>query len=137
MKNYLLKESTASLKKNHILYEFQYGFRKGHSTSHALIEIADQIKLAIDDKELICGIFLDLSKAFDTVDHKILLSKLNNYGIRGPAFSLLKSYLTDRKQYVQIGKHKSEHLQINYGVPQGSVFGPLLFILYINNLYKA
>ena len=80
------------LEKQNILYEFQYGFRKGHSTEHALIEIVDKIKLAMDSNELTCGIFLDLSKAFDTVNHETLIYKLDHYGIRGPANNLLKSY---------------------------------------------
>ena len=121
------------LEKNNIIYKLQFGFRKKHSTNHALIDITESIRKALDNGKFACGIFIDLQKAFDTVNHNILINKLNHYGIRGVANNWYKSYLTNRSQYVSIQGHNSEIEQINHGVPQGSVLGPLLFLLYIND----
>ena len=119
---------------NNILYEKQFGFRKKNSTIFSLIEITEKIKESIDKKKFGCGIFIDLRKAFDTVNHNILLKKLEHYGIRGNALDWFKSYLNDRLQYVFLNGESSDRKMITCGVPQGSVLGPLLFLVYINDL---
>ena len=113
------------LEKYNCLYKLQYGFRSKHSTTHALIDITENIRSALDDNKLACGIFVDLQKAFDTVNHEILLEKLNYYGVRGTVNNWFKSYLEDRKQIVSINGYESDIKIIKHGVPQGSVLGPL------------
>ncbi len=122
---------------NNILCNNQFGFRKNHSSYMALIELYDKISLAIDNKEFAIGIFIDLSKAFDTLDHNILIKKLEHYGIRGKALDWFRSYLFNRKQCVSLNGVMSDYKSITYGVPQGSILGPLLFILYINDIVNC
>ena len=121
------------LVKYNLIYSKQFGFRGGYSTNHAIVSITEHIRNLLDQGEYVCGVFVDLEKAFDTVHHDILCDKLKFYGLRGKINDLLKSYLTNRKQFVTINGSDSEVKNITCGVPQGSSLGPLLFLLYIND----
>ena len=125
------KHLFAFLEYHNILFQNQFGFRRNNSTVYALVQITEIIKESIDKGKYGCGIFIDLRKAFDTVNHGILLKKLEHYGIRDNMLDWFQSYLSDRKQYVDINGKSSDLQDITCKVPQGSVLGPLLFLIYI------
>ena len=125
------------LENQKILYNKQFGFRKLHSTYMALMLLVDKITKVIKMEEYRIGVFLDFSKAFDTVDHAILLLKFYHYGIRGSALSWFNSYLSNRKQYMSYDNMPSTIRTISCGVPQGSILGPVLFLLYMNDIFNV
>lgn len=125
---------TSFLDKNNIITDSQFGFRKGRSTELALLQQKDYILQAFEERKIVLGVFIDYTKAFDYLNHKVLLGKLEIYGIRGVALQLISSYLGHRRQYVCLNGFSSTINPIFSGVPQGSILGPTLFNLYINDI---
>ena len=119
------------------LYSNQSGFRPRHSTEMSLLNTTNQLFLNIDRGQYNIAVFIDLCKAFDTVNHNILLCKLWHYGTRGTELRWFKSYLSHRHQYCSVSGHASDSTLVTNGIPQGSSLGPLLFLVYVNDLPNA
>ena len=136
LENLMYKKLYTFLNNHEIIYNLQFGFRQQYSTLHTLIIITENIRKALDDGSIGCGVFVDLQKAFDTVDHHILLAKLNHYGIRRVSNDWFKSYLYNHNQYVSINGFDYGLTSINCDVPQGSVLGSLLFYYICTILIK-
>src|SRR3978361_443327 len=124
------------LHQNSLLYNNQYGFRKNSNTENSVLDIVSDIQLKLDKKFKCLILSLDLCKAFDTVNHKILLEKMYEIGVRGFANAWFKNYLDNRQQFVRFSKSESSMKKITCGVPQGSVLAPTLFLIYINSVNR-
>ena len=133
----ILEQITTYLDTYNLIHKHQYGFRKNHSTEYAALHIVNYLNYELDRNRTPTNVYLDLSKAFDTLSHNILLRKLKHYGVCDSALNLMKSYLEDRKQYVQFDESISEMKAMHKRVPQGSILGPLLFLIYINDILNS
>ena len=122
---------------SNVFYKCQFGFRANHSTTHALTEITEQIRNACDKGLYTCGIYLDLQKVLDTVNQNILLAKLKHYGIKGTSLDWVKSFICDRIKYTSIELKEFSTKIVSHGIPQGSVLGPLLFIIFVNDMNNS